>query len=426
MKESSYTKRWFGDFFEIALHEFKHIFTDSGVLLIFLVAGMLYPILYNIVYLNGVVEDTPVAVVDMADCSESRRFVRELDATREVAVARRCLNMDEAEKLLRERKVNGIVFFPSDFGSAIAGGRTATVSVYCDMSTFLYYKNALMAVNHVMLSELGQIQITRYAAAGITGEQAEQLVHAVPYEDNNPYNRAFSYTFFLVSAILLVIVQQTMFYGMSLLAGTMREQNRSFASLPDRLEGHGVGRVVLGRGAVYWLIYAGVSLYITMIVPAIFGLPQRGAFADILLLDLFFVTDCVFFCMAWSTLINKRETVFVLFLFMSPICLFLTGSSWPVTSFPRFWSVFSYIFPTTFGVRAFLNMNVAGGDLSSASSQFMAMTVQTMVYFFLSMAAVYVENLVIKNREKITEVRERIAGKVGIDMDEDRRIIRGE
>ncbi len=426
MKRNSYSRIWFRDFFGIALHEFKQIFSDSGVLLIFFVAGMLYPILYNIVYLNGVLEDIPVAVVDMADCSESRRFARELDATREVSVAYHCLDMAEAENLMKERKVNGIVFFPSDFGSSVAGRSTATISVYCDMSTFLYYKNALMAVNQVMLSEMGEIQIQRYAAAGITGEQAEQLVHAVPNEENNPYNRTFSYTIFLVSAILLVIVQQTMFYGMSMLVGTMREQNRSFASLPDRLEGHGVGRVVLGRGAVYWLIYIGVSLYITLIVPAIFGLPQRGEFVNTVLLDIFYVTDCVFFCTAWSTLINKRETVFVLFLFMSPICLFLTGTSWPVTAFPRFWEIFSYIFPTTFGVRAFLNMSVAGGDLSSASSQFMAMTVQTMVYYFLSMAAVYVENLVIKNRDKITEVRERIAGKVGIDMDEDRRIIRGE
>ena len=51
---------------------------------------------------------------------------------------------------------------------------------------------------------------------------------------------------------------------MSLLVGTARERNRSFASLPDRLEGHGVGRVVMGRGGAYWLLYIAVGMYIAL------------------------------------------------------------------------------------------------------------------------------------------------------------------
>lgn len=160
---------------------------------------------------------------------------------------------------------------------------TATLSAYADMSSFLYYKNILLAANQVMLKEVGSIQMERYAAAGFTGIQAESLIQAIPYEENNPYNRAFSYSLFLLSAILLVIVQQTLFYGMSMLVGTAREENRSFASLPDKLEGHGVGRVVLGRGAAYWLIYMGISIYIACIIPAMFGIPQRGEFWEIIL-----------------------------------------------------------------------------------------------------------------------------------------------
>ena len=34
-------------------------------------------------------------------------------------------------------------------------------------------------------------------------------------------------------------------------------------------------------------------------------------------------TDCVFFSMTWSTVVTKRETVFVLFLFMSLFCWLL-------------------------------------------------------------------------------------------------------
>ena len=110
-------------------------------------------------------------------------------------------------------------------------------------------------------------------------------MNTVLYEDVNPYNRAFSYSIFLISAILMLIIQQVMFYGMGMSVGTMREENRSFASLPDTLTGRGVGRVVLGRGAVYWLLFMIIGIYVCCVVPAMFGFPQRGRFQDFQLAD---------------------------------------------------------------------------------------------------------------------------------------------
>ena len=427
MKErKTFFGQWLQDFWGICTYELRQIFTDWGVMLIFFVAGLAYPLLYNVIYMRGVLNDTPIAVVDEAACPQSRRFIRELDATREVQVAWKCINMAEARKLMQERKVKGIVLFPSDFGEKLARNETARLSLYADMSSFLYYKNALMAANFVMLNEIGSIQIDRYDALGYTAQESFQLTKPLLYEENNPYNRAFSYNFFLVTAILLIIIQQTMFYGMSLLAGTQREKNNSFASLPDRLSGHGVGRVVLGRGMAYWLVYVAVGLYIAFIVPAIFGLPQRGNFFDILLLLLFFVTDCVLFSETWSVMISRRETVFVLFLAISPICLFLTGTSWPTISFSGFWKIFSYIFPSTFGVQAFLNMNSAGGDLSAATTQIFALSVQTIIYYFLASATLYAENWAINHKREIEEVREKIDEKRRLDRRKNAALISGE
>ena len=383
--------------------ELRNILHDGGVMIIFIAAGFLYPILYNYVYKNGILEDSPVAVVDNADCSDTRRMIREMDATREIDIAYECVSMEEAKELLRTRKVNGIIYFPGDFGQRLAHRETATFSIYADMSSFLYYKNVLMGSNFVMLHEVNNIKLERFRADGLTDAQADLSVNTVLYDDINPYNRAFSYSIFLISAILMLIVQQVMFYGMSMSVGTMREENRSFATLPDHLKGRGVGRVVLGRGAVYWLIFMIIGIYVTCIVPAMFHFPQRGSFQDILVLLVLFVTVCVFFCMSWSTLVTRRESAFILFLFMSPVCVFLTGFSWPTTAFPEFWKYFSYIFPSTFGCQAFINLNTAGANLEIVAPQLRALCIQGAVYFVLACISVYVENFVIKHRDEIKE-----------------------
>ncbi|MBO5581289.1 MAG: ABC transporter permease [Bacteroidales bacterium] len=402
MKES-YVKNWLRDALGIFNLELRNILHDGGVMIIFVVAGFLYPILYNFVYKNGILEDTPIAVVDDAACSDTRRMIREMDATREIDIAYRCTDMNEAKTLLQQRKVNGIVYFPSDFGDRLAAKETATFSIYADMSSFLYYKNLLMGSEFVMLHEINSIKIERLSLDGLTDQEADATVNTVRYEDINPYNRAFSYSIFLISAILMLIIQQVMFYGMGMSVGTMREENRSFASLPDTYSGRGVGRVVLGRGGVYWLLFMVIGIYVCCLVPAMFGFPQRGSFWDILLLLALFVTVCVFFSMTWTTLVTRRESAFLLFLFMSPVLVFLTGFSWPTTAFPAFWKYFSWLFPSTFGCQAFINMNTAGAPLTVVAPQLRALCIQGAAYFLLACVAVYVENFALKQGPKIKE-----------------------
>ena len=46
------------------LKELKRIFADSYVLIIFLLGGLLYPVIYGLIYYKGTVDEMPVAVVD--------------------------------------------------------------------------------------------------------------------------------------------------------------------------------------------------------------------------------------------------------------------------------------------------------------------------------------------------------------------------
>ncbi len=69
--KNTYAKTGIKDFWGIFCHELRQIFSDSGVLLIFLVAGLVYPLLYNVVYLNGILSETPVAIVDNCDSPDS-------------------------------------------------------------------------------------------------------------------------------------------------------------------------------------------------------------------------------------------------------------------------------------------------------------------------------------------------------------------
>ena len=392
----SYISKWFSETWQIFINELREVFHDSGVMIIFCFAGLVYPPLYNWIYSIGSVDEMPVAVVDLSQGSYSRRYLQKLDATRECELAYNCISLDEAEDLMASGKVHGIVLIPADFDTRIVHGEQATVSTYADMSTFLYYKALTIGTNLVMLDEVHTIQTERYAASGFTGQDAQQLVEPIQYDDTRLYNPNISFTMFFVYMCLFMILQQVMFYGSTTLAGTLREEGRSFVR---QIGGYGAGRIVLGRGAAYFLIFMFLGVYGAVLVPWLFHMPVQASFWDTIILLAFFVADIILFNFTWSSAITKRETVLVLLLFVSPIAVFLTGFTWPVSNFPTFWRIISYVFPTTFGCRAYMTLSNTG-SLSAIAPELWYMTIQTVVYYILASVAMLVENKIITVRQK--------------------------
>lgn len=385
--KKTYFGKWVADAWSVFVNELKMISRDGGVMLIFLFAGLVYPPLYHWIYSRGVVEEMPVAVVDLSNGIYSRRYIDKVDASSECDIAFKCLSIEEARQLMAMGKVHGIIFIPEDFDERLEYVEQGVVSTYADMSTFLYYKNLTLATNLVMLDEIHSIQAERYAAAGYVGQDAEQLIEPVQNNSFLKYNPNISFTMFFIYMAMMMILQQVMFYGSSTLAGTLREQGHGF--LPQ--DGRGMGRVVLGRGLAYLLIFVFLGAYGAILVPHLFNMPAQCRWSDILVLLLFYVTDVIFFSFTWSSAIYKRETVLVLLLFVTPIAVFLTGFTWPTSNFPVFWKYVSYVFPSTFGCRAYMTL-CNTGSLAAIAPEIRAMTLQTAVYFVLASVAAYIEN----------------------------------
>lgn len=365
---------------QIFICECRNICKDSGVVLIFFVAGIAYPVLYNYVYYNESVYDIPVAVVDLSASSDSRRFVQKLEATKEVEVVN-CMNMDQAQALMTSRDVHGILLIPEDYHIKLAHKEQATISSYLNMACFIIYKNIALAVNYVMLDETKGIQIQRYAAGGIVGEKADQLVTALPYEENTLYNPGNGFGSFFLPALLIIIIHQTLFFGVGMLAGTAREENRNRKLYPNHHTRQGIYRIVFGKAAAYLFIYSFLTTYITILIPRIFNLPHLGSPWDIYRIMFPFLLATIFFSMSFAVVIKNRETGMVMFLFFSIILLFLSGFSWPVTNMPPFWKYFSYLFPSTFGVQSYIKINTMGADIGQVRFEYLAMWIQAGVYF---------------------------------------------
>jgi ABC-2 type transport system permease protein len=379
---SSFTnqiKEGVSSLFYVWYQELRTTFRDQGVLIFFIIVPLAYPLLYAFIYTNEVAREVPAVVVDDSQSSLSRDYARRVDATADINIVGRCANMEEAKQMLRERKAYGVIYIPEDFSTNINTGKQTQVSIYCDMSGLLYYKAMLMANTNVSLDMNSDIKIKR---AGNTTERQDEITsYPIEYEDIAMFNPTNGFAAFLIPAVLILIIQQTLILGIGLAAGTAREQNRFRDLVPSGRQYRGTLRVVLGKGLCYLMIYAVISVYVLCIVPHIFKLNQIGLPDNLILFVLPYLLSCVFFAMTATMIVRKRETCMVVFVFTSVPLLFISGISWPGASVPTFWRYVSYIFPSTFGINGFVRINNMGATLSDVAFEYKGLWVQTCVYF---------------------------------------------
>ena len=370
---------WLLDAAYVWRFEMKQVIRDEGVLMFCLVVPLAYPLIYSWIYNNETVREVPVVVVDLSHSQESRKFIRMCDASPDVHVTSYAADLDDARSLVSRQVVKGIYLIPADFGTNLNRMQQGTVSVYCDMALMLTYK-AIYQTAMAVASEMGA-EIQTKLAGNYTNR--EDLITTSPLEvkDVPMFNPQGGYGTSVLPAVLMLIIQQTLALGIGLAAGTARERNRYSDLVPIHKCYGGVGRIISGKALCYLMVYAVMSTYLTMVVPRWFHFLQLAAWQDLLALLVPYLLACVFFGMTVSCLVHYRENVILLMVFVSVPLLFMSGVSWPQSAIPGYWQGVSWLFPSTFGIRAYVRMNSMGATLGDVMFEIRCLWLQAAFYF---------------------------------------------
>lgn len=392
------------DLFYIWKQEFRTTFRDQGVLIFFVLVPLVYPLIYSFIYTNETIREVPAVVVDNSRSALSREYLRKVDASPEVNIVAYCADMEEAKLMLKDRKAYGIIYMPAHFSDDIAQGKQTQVSLFCDMSGLLYYKSLLNTNTSVSLDMNAEIKMER--AGNTTARQDEITAYPIAYEDVTLFNPTNGFAAFLIPAVLILIIQQTLLLGIGLSAGTAREHNRFKDLVPINRHYNGTLRIVMGKGLSYFMVYSLVAVYILCAVPRLFSLNQIAIPGELTLFALPYLAACIFFAMTASIAIRNRETCMLLFVFTSVPLLFLSGISWPGAAMPAFWRYFSYLFPSTFGINGYVRINSMGATLNEVSFEYQALWIQTGIYF-ITTCLVYRWQILRSRKHVIEEYQKR-------------------
>ena len=254
------------------------------------------------------------------------------------------------------------------------------MAIYCDASYFLMYRQVFQELVTTIGQTGAMVEFRRLIAKGADIPQAQAVTQPVIYQSHNLFNPYLGYGTFVMPAIIIVIIQQTMLIGIGMIGGTWREHG-----LYRKLRPAGRGRmstlpIVLGRATVYALIYAVTCAYVLGLHYRMFHFPMNGQTGAVALFTAVYLAACIAMSIAVSTLFRYRENSLLLLLWTSIPVLMLSGISYPREGIPEWMFALGKLFPSSHGVNGFIRIQTMGASLGEVFAEIKWLVILTVAY----------------------------------------------
>jgi len=329
---------------------------DKGALLLLCGAPLLYGFFYPWFYSPQVVQRVPVAVVVADNSSLARQMLRFAQASPRIAVQLVTGDEAEARQALLRGDVMGYALIPQDLKRDVLRSSHVVVPVYANGAYPLVSKQVQYGFAEAFGTVSAGIEIKRLTAKGQSALQAADSRAPVNLQAVALFNPTEGYGSFVVAAVAILILQQTLLMGGALVVGTWREQGLAHASAR-----HWLARL-LALCVPGWL--AGLFYFGWIFIWQDY--PHGGNPAGALLLLAVFVPAVAGCAALLGWWIANRERALQVVLFTSLPLAFLAGFTWPVEALPEPLQWLRWLSPSTAGIKASLQLNQLGAPVQAA------------------------------------------------------------
>lgn len=379
MKISTNIKAGLTDITAIIRSEFRTISGSYAILLVLMGGIFVYGLLYNYMYAPDVVRKVPVAVVDDSKSELSREYIRLLDATPQVHVLTTGVDYSEAQELMKKDEVVGILYIPDNFADRVSRGDESIFIMYETTSAFLYYmamqeasSGAMLALNDDTRPDL-LVFLPRQDVGAIASAQPFNVVGTALY------NHTEGYGSYLIPAVLIVIMFQTLLMVIGMISGEERHSH-ALIRFPNASFGQ-AARLVVGKTFVYFILYSIFSLFLLGLIPFLFGLPTIGNAFYIIMLLIPFLLATSFFGLTASIFFTDGDAPLLMIAFFSVGLIFLSGVSYPLELMPWYWKATHFIIPAAPATLGYVKLNSMGASMAQIHTEYITLWAQCGVYF---------------------------------------------
>ena len=359
-------------FFASFIQTLKDIFVDKGVLLMLIIAPIIYGFFYPWPYSAEVVNHVPVGIIDNDNSNLSRTIVRYASASPQIDVEP-FSNEQAAKMAIWSGDIAGYMIIPIGIEEKVLSGKAASVSVLGNGGYFILNRNVQLGFLQAVSTVSAGIEVKKNVAQGAYSPTAAKNTQAVPLQIIPLYNQTQGYGAYVVPAVAILILQQTLLMATAMLIGTWYEERRHATSISGWL-----GRIM----ALSLLSFLVGCFYYGWIFE-LHNYPRgHNMLGSLLFLLLFCPTVATLGCVL-GLWFRQRERSLQILIFSSLPIFFLSGYPWPANQLPEALQVIRWLVPTTPGLNTSVQLNQMGASIAQVATGFYVLAALWLFYFML-------------------------------------------
>ena len=373
-------------FFNVFVSEVKTVFNDVAIVLTIIGGVILYSFLYPQPYSSQSVSSLKVSVVDLDKSDISKEIMFKLNATPQISIARVDMSQKDAQDALVAKDVKAIIVIPKNFKRDLALGVSPTIAIGADASYFLIYGGVLEGAMKSVLTQSATIKVANLLKKQVPLSKAKNSYQAYSLNIINLFNSQNSYTQYVVPAVFILILQQTLLIGLGILGGGINEKikNKEDGYFNDAP----IWMMIFSRVVIFGSIFFIHMLFYFGFSFEMFGVTHIASIVNLLTFGIMFLLASIFFGIFLGGLFSSREIATPVILFTSLPLVFSAGFVWPIEALPQIIKDLSMLFPSTPAIQGFLKLNQMGASFDMVLDHYKVLSIQAGIYFILAYFAI--------------------------------------
>ena len=362
--------------------ELRAVFTNPALLLTVFGGVLFYSFLYPLPYANQLPREQKITVVDLDQSRLSRDLARMVDATPQVRIVHRSHTLAEAKNTMLREKLAGILVIPNHFYRDLLQGRSPTLAYAGDASYFLVYGTVLQGMMSSGKTLAAQVKVKRLLLSGRPLQLAKEQYNSVKLRLHALFNETGGYVNYVIPAVFVLILHQTLIMGVGILGGAQNEQTAGGKTL--YLLNTSPGKLLLVRSSIFFVIYTLLSLYYYGPTFKLYDIPRLADISALAMLNLPFLLSATFLGIALSTILPRRELATLVILLSSMPIVFGSGFIWPREAIPFPLLLLMQFVPAVPAIKAFVILNQMGADFHQITPLVTRLILLTLLYGILA------------------------------------------
>ncbi|MDF5668398.1 ABC transporter permease, partial [Vibrio parahaemolyticus] len=169
-----------------------------------------YSFLYPLPYAQQTPREQPIAIVNLDGSLTSLKLERMFDATPQVNVVTRLHTIADAKQAFLQREITGFLVIPEHFYKDLMLGKSPTLAYAADASYFLVYGTVVEGLAQAGGTLGAQVKVSKMVIDGVPMSMASHNYSAIKLNMKPTFNPTMGYIEYVVPAVFVLILQQTL------------------------------------------------------------------------------------------------------------------------------------------------------------------------------------------------------------------------